>query len=638
MYRSLIPFYYICLLLAALPAFAGDPQYPAATIPAALKEKAHAVKRMEEITFTMTSSSEALYTEHYVITILDGNGEDHARLVVPYDKLREIRSIRGVLYDEAGKSVKKLKQGDLEDIGLTDGFSIATDDRAKKYAFYHSTFPYTVEFEVTMRFNNTYIFPDWLPQGQRDMAVEQSRISVSVPANYKLRYRTFHYQGEPQVSTEKENRIYTWEAKGLKARTDEVFATGWNKSTTSVWLAPSDFEMEAYKGNMNSWEEYGKFMYLLNKDRDQLPEAAKQTVHQLTDGLSDRNEKIKVLYRYLQEHTRYISIQLGIGGWQTFDAVSVATKGYGDCKALSNYMCAMLKEAGITGYCTLVKAGDGRTEMEQDFPSNQFNHVITCVPLGKDTTWLECTSQILPAGFLGRFTSNRPVLMVTEQGGKLVHTPVYSPDQNQQLRHINASITPEGNVLVQAHTVMTGEQQEELQSRLHTGTKEKLKEWIGTSLDLPSYDMQHFEWKELGTAIPAINEDLALTARNYVAISGKRMFIEPNILNKSSMRINSESERESDIRRTYSYVDVDSVVITIPAGYRTEALPKITMLSSRFGTYTCRANVQDSTVIYVRTMTCQAGVYPATAFVELQQFYDKVYKADRSKVVFVKNE
>ncbi|KAA2243133.1 DUF3857 domain-containing protein [Chitinophaga agrisoli] len=638
MYKLLISFYYICLLLATLPALAGDPQYPASTIPAALKEKAHAVKRMEEITFTMTSSNESLYTRHYVITILDGNGEDNAHLLVPYDKLREIRAIHGVLYDADGKSVKKLKQGYLEDIGLTDGFSIATDDRAKKYAFYHSTFPYTVEFEVTMRYNNTYIFPDWVPQGQRDLAVEQSRISVSVPANYKLRYRAFHYQGEPRIATEKENRIYTWEAKGMKARTDEVFAPGWNTCTTAVWLAPSDFEMEAYKGNMNSWEEYGKFMYQLNKDRDQLPEAAKQTVHQLTDGVSDPRQKIKILYRYLQEHTRYISIQLGIGGWQTFDATAVAAKGYGDCKALSNYMCAMLKEAGITGYCTLVKSGNGRTDMEQDFPSNQFNHVIACVPMGKDTTWLECTSQLLPAGYLGSFTANRPVLIITEKGGKLVHTPVYGGDENRQLRHINASITPEGNVLVQAHTVMTGEQQDDMQGRLHVWSKDQLKQWIGSSLDLPSYDMQHYEWKELGTAIPGINEDLTLTARNYAAISGKRMFIEPNLLNKSSMRINSESQRESEIRRTFSFVDVDSVQITIPAGYRTETLPKITLLHTRFGTYSSRATVQDSIVTYVRTMSCEAGVYPATAFAELQQFYDNVYKADRAKLVFVKNE
>ncbi len=70
-------------------------------------------------------------------------------------------------------------------------------------------------------------------------------------------------------------------------------------------------------------------------------------VHELTDHLTDKRQKVFALYDYLQKNTRYISVQLGIGGWQPFPADYVATKRYGDCKALSNFMVALLKEAGI---------------------------------------------------------------------------------------------------------------------------------------------------------------------------------------------------------------------------------------------------------------------------------------------------
>src|SRR5207244_663743 len=104
-----------------------------------------------------------------------------------------------------------------------------------------------------------------------------------------------------------------------------------------------------------SWQELGKFQVQLNSGRDKLPDAVKQTVHQLTDQISDPKEKVRILYEYLQRNTRYISIQLGIGGFQPFDASFVASKSYGDCKALSNYMYSLLKEANIKSCYTQIK-------------------------------------------------------------------------------------------------------------------------------------------------------------------------------------------------------------------------------------------------------------------------------------------
>ncbi|SEN29912.1 Transglutaminase-like superfamily protein [Chitinophaga rupis] len=635
----LLSFSCCCLfLLTTAIAKAGDPEYPAATIPAELKAGAHAVKRWEEVQFKLTGTGEARLINHYVITVLDESGAKYARMVEWYDKLRTIRSIHGVLYDASGKAIKKLKQSDVTDEAYLDGSSMVTDDRLKRHSFYYSVYPYTVEYEVTVDYNCTAFFPDWVPQDARDMAVEQSHLLVSVPLAYQLRYRQVLYEGAPQVTTEKDIRTYTWEAKQIKARPDEIMAPAWRRRTTAVLLAPSGFEMGAYKGSMNSWEEYGRFTYVLNKDRDVLPAAVKQTVHQLADGVSDPSEKIRVLYQYLQQHTRYVGIQLGIGGWQTFDAEYVANKGYGDCKALSNYMCALLKEAGITAYCTLVHAGEGQIAFESDFPSNQFNHMIACVPRGKDTTWLECTSAYLPAGYLSGFTADRPVLIITENGGKLIHTPAYGPLQNQQLRRLEAHITPEGNVQAKVRTISTGMQQDDLLQRLHESSREKLMEWIRTALSLPSYDVNRYNCLEQHDTLPAIEEQLDITARNYVAISGKRMFIEPNVLNKSSLRINTEEQRRSDIQRVFAYTDVDTVLLTIPGGYTVEALPKPTLLKSRFGTYASVALVKDSTITYIRTVQGNAGTFPASTFPELEQYYEGMYKADRGKIVLVKKE
>jgi hypothetical protein len=45
-----------------------------------------------------------------------------------------------------------------------------------------------------------------------------------------------------------------------------------------VHTAASTFEVEGYKGNMDSWHSFGKWFYELNNNRDQLPEETRQQV------------------------------------------------------------------------------------------------------------------------------------------------------------------------------------------------------------------------------------------------------------------------------------------------------------------------------------------------------------------------
>jgi transglutaminase-like putative cysteine protease len=626
---------FICILYIQ-PAFAGDPDYNVSAIPAALKEKVHAIKRMEELIINVSSPTEKRVIHRYAITVLDASGDRYARFIDYYDKFRSIRSVSGTLYDAAGKQIKRLKQSDVEDLSGVGGSSLMTDDRIKRHAFYYSVYPHTVEYEIEVKESNTFNFPDWTPQEDEEFSVEKSKLVVTVPQDFTLRYQSFHYKGEPVITTDKNARTYTWEAKDLTPLPDEQFVPDWQRRTTSVLLAPASFEIQQYKGSMNTWEELSRFMYTLNQGRDQLPDDIKQTVHQLTDGLS-REEKISKLYRYLQQHTRYISVQLGIGGWQTFDARYVATNGYGDCKALSNYMCALLKEAGVPASCVLVHGGTNEITFEEDFPSNQFNHMIACVPGEKDTTWLECTSTDLPAGYLSGFTDNRPVLIVSEKGSKLIHTPAYTMEQNLQLRNITATVNENGDVLLTANTHYTGLSQDNLQDRLHQLSREKQLEMLKNSLSLPSYDVNKFECKELTAHLPAIDELLEINARNYAGISGKRMFLVPNLLNRSIPQLEQNGPRQSDILKRVSFRDADTVRITVPEGYTPESVPKPVNLQSDFGTYSAHITVMGNKIIYIRNITIKEGLFPATSYPMLEAFYGAINKADRTRMVLVKN-
>ena len=338
----------------------------------------------------------------------------------------------------------------------------------------------------------------------------------------------------------------------------------------------------------------------------------------------------------MQQNTHYILIVLGMGGWQPCDAAYVAQNKYGDCKALSNYMISLLKEANINAKYVLVTAGAGNRGLWPDFPSPYFNHVITCVPNGKDTTWLECTSQTMSAGFTGKFTDNRDVLLIDDDGVHVVHTPVYTAQNNLDSRKVNAVIDENGNLVAEIHTMHSGLQQELQHSLIYSVNKEEREKYLNKHYNLPTYKIESVEYKEQKGKIPVIDEYIKMSSLNYASVSGKRIFLQPNLFNKGS-KYAEEKNRKYAVQIKYSYVDIDSINIQIPPGYKVEAMPKTENIKTKFGEYKIEYQFEGNTIHLIRFHEENANTYPAEEYSNLVKFYDAIYKADRAKMVFVKN-
>lgn len=632
--------FFISFVLSLNPLlFAGGGEYAVSNISEALKKNAHVVKRMEQVRFEVVNTGEAVLWKKYALTILDEKGDEQAGFLEYYDKLHEIKNIEGALFDAEGKELKRLKNRQIIDLTGSDDDNLIDDRRRKYHNFYYKVYPYTIQYEVEIRFNGTLFFPVWLPREDEHYSVEESNISVVCPADYTVRYKAYNYNEEPVVTTgEKGKKILTWQVKNLPAIEDEFASPSWYEMNTVVIFAPAAFELQQYKGSMVNWQEFGRFVYELKKGRDQLPDNIKQVVHQLTNNITDAREKISKLYDYMQKNTRYISIQLGIGGWQPFDARYVATKSYGDCKALTNYMYSLLKEAGINSCYTLIKAGRNANKIIADFPSQQFNHVILCVPLQKDTMWLECTSQTLPAGYLGEFTCDRYALMVNENGGTLIRTPKYSMQDNLELRHIKAVLDEDATLQVKSMTNYGGLQQDLYHELIHGLSKDKVKEFLHEQLDFATYEVMSFDYKETSAMLPSVQESLDIVVSNYATITGKRLFIIPNIMTKASRKLQPDEERKFDIELGMEYKDVDTVEIVLPEGYTAESVPADVSISARFGKYNCSVKLNGSKLFYYRSLEHYSGRFPAKDYPDLVKFYETIYKADRNKVVLVKNQ
>jgi hypothetical protein len=629
---------YLVILLLILPVLNLRSQsYVAAAIPDSLKANADVVVRLDETTVEVKSPSHAVFREHFVYTILNENGDYLATYRTRYDKFISLNYVNAVLYNAEGKEVKRFRKKDMTDHAAESSGTLVNDERLKSGSFYWRNYPYTVEFDEEDETDAILEIPQWTPPRSDKMSCERSIYSITAPKDYKVKYKQLNIDLKPAVTENKGKVTYAWEIRNLPAVKEEPFAARWSAYNPFMLVGPSDFIMEGYTGNMNTWNDYARFYASLQKGRDVLPPEVKQTVHQLTDGIADPARKVAVLYNYLQKNTHYVGIQLGIGGLQPFDAEYVAKNKYGDCKALSNFMKALLKEAGIRGYSVIIKGGENETDFVKDFVGHQFNHVICCVPLGKDTIWLECTDQFLPAGYLSSFTANRYGLMVNDDGGELVHTPAYRLPDNTQDRNIAAVLDETGVLKVQSITQYRAACQDGIEEFIDHYSKEDQLRSLKTAFDLPTYDINEVEYrKDYSGRLPVIRESLQLTVTDYAQVSGKRIFLSPDILTRSRVKLLENETRHFDIEFRNEYRNTDSIQITVPAGYEPEAMPRPVSLESKFGRYEAHAVFEPGKVLYYRSFECYSGRFPKTDYEELVRFYNEIYKSDHARIVLLK--
>lgn len=623
-------------LISFLSFFIGYAQdnYDAELIPATLRNRANATIRNEETVVDMRVPDNVVYSVKQAITVLNKNGENSARLVLFYDKNTSIKSIKGEIYNEVGKLSGKFSQNDFKDESAVQDFSLFEDSRVKHYLPSVNTYPYTIVYTYEMRYKQNLIIPDWTPKPANDVSVEKSSYTFICKPTDQFRIKTQNLANNAIETVTEKQKSLLWTVNNLVGVKPEPYSPDRENYQTSVKIAPQNFNYFNYKGNYTNWQELGKWEYdNLLKNRKNISLATIQTITDLVKNETNDKEKARKIYQYLQNKTRYISVQIGIGGFQPVTAADVDRLGYGDCKALVNYMQSLLDVAGIESYYCIVQAGSQKKSLDPTYASiNQGNHVILCMPLKGDTTWLECTSQKIPFGFLSDFTDDRYVLACTADGGKLLRTPKLITSKNLQVGKADLSIDKDGNVTGNLKTIFSGAQYDNHEEIVDKPLTEQLK-LLKEVYDIDNINFDKIEYSQKKNIEPELTENLTLNIRNYASINSGKMFL---LLNAFNIRatIPDSKNRTLPVYINRGYTDIDTITYTLPENVIPLIEPSDKNISSEFGSYISRTTLEGNKLIYYRKFIMNDGTFPAESYATFFKFITDVNTGDHIKLVF----
>jgi hypothetical protein len=602
-------------------------------VPIELKAKANAVVRYDNTLIQVNDFNNFSYTNKRIVTVYNDAGISDQGTVIGYDENRKIKNLSAKIYNSDGEEIKKLKEKDFLDVSAVSGGTLYSDNRVKYLNYTPIGYPYTIVFEVEIDFRSTAFVPSWRPIRGYYVSTEHSEYKVVNKSQTQVKVKALNLDSYPSI--EVLNELH-YSATNLIAFNSEDFSPSFNDFSPRVRIALMDFEMEGVKGVNTNWKDFGKWMYdELLTGTAVIPNTVKLEVKDLTkDAITDA-DKAKIVYNYMQDKTRYISVQVGIGGWKPMLAGDVERLGYADCKGLSNYTKALLDEVGVVSHYAVIYGGSDLTSFDGEFSATEGNHAVLCIPNETKNIWLECTSQTNPFGFTAGFTDDRDALLITPEGGKIIHTTVYPTKDNLQLTHATMTIAEDGVVTADV-TIKTKGYQYALHEGVQNKTRRDQELYFKDYWDyINNLSIEHIQFTNNKDSI-VFTEHVKVSSPSLTKKSGQRLLFQPNALNRITQIPTRYKTRTLDFEIERGYTHREEFIINIDPKFDVEAMPNAVDVTTKFGSYSFSIEkLSDNQLRYKRTQILNKGSYNKDEYNDFRDFMSTIVRHDKSKMVLI---
>ena len=459
-----------------------------------------------------------------------------------------------------------------------------------------------------------------------DGGVRRSRYLLDVPTGLEPAFFESPATVEPVVTAHGERKLYRWSAADLPEFEAEYF---------EVRSERPGFQRFAYS-TPGSWADVGAWYAGLANERyaltDEILEGARTVV-----GGAEGAAALQRLYRWVAQDFRYVSISLGIGGYQPRAPSDVFASRAGDCKDKATLFIALARHYGFEAQPVLLNSGGG---VAPDLPSiRQFNHAIAAVRIGSEWVYLDLTATVIPFGELPLGYQGEFGLIVFDDGSvQEIEFPENAPSENVTHLVLEAELFEDGRlegVYTERYSgvaqygvreVFAHDFTPEEQTEIAMGMASVIEGAEGSDLEMfHGFDLE---------ADVRVRVSLSSPRATRPNVGGGQIFFLP-IDSYTNPRLLSELEGELPTRE--APIDVDAVVgpianlselhLTLPEGWTT-TLPPNVRAESRFGSYEATYAQEGRRVSVTRHLVGATGTAAASELPDLIEWLREMYRDD----------
>jgi transglutaminase-like putative cysteine protease len=283
--------------------------------------------------------------------------------------------------------------------------------------------------------------PSWMQTEIKGYHLEEYGITVEVEENVKWEEL---FERDDRANTT--YTVYTYSFENLSERESEYASPGSTHYMPHLLFLNKRYDYRGNRDNIFSdLEDLYGWYHSLTKDLETEPNSEiKEIVDELLVDAKTEEEKLKLIFYWIQDNIRYIAFEDGLAGFKPENADFVCANRYGDCKGMANLAKVMLTYSGFDARLTWL--GTNHIAHSYDVPTLSVdNHMICTVFLNGKTYFIDPTEEYVALGEYATRIQGRNVLIENGDSFLIKTVPEADAYSNRVVRKKQMVI--DGNML-----------------------------------------------------------------------------------------------------------------------------------------------------------------------------------------------
>jgi len=577
--------------------------------------------------------------EIYFIT---DKSDAYSKYAVYHSYFTDISNLNAVTLSNSGGKFKEMKVANYTTADNVDANIFYDDLKEVNFIFPGATPGSVGKLSYTEKlkdphFMSPFYFVSYMP-------VLNSEFTINCPAGVRLNYQLFNNDSN-FVSFTKEEKgkrvIYRWTAKNMQTPKRESESPAFAYYAPHVLITVNDFTVDGTTKKIlpdvnGLCEWYKGFVKDINKGDDSL---LRNTVDGIVKGVKTDEEKIKLIYYWVQDNINYIAFEDGLNGFIPREANDICKRRYGDCKDMSSILVRMLRLAGVKAYHTWIGTRRLPYKYSEIASPGIDNHMICIAEANGKRYVLDGTGKFTPLGFVTEFIQGKEGLLLKEDGTCEVYTiPVMAKEKSVESDTITVGFDANKQISGGIQTNFTGYYKIDDAYMYHYTLPEKREEKFQNYMKMGNNKckISDLSFEGFNGQDSTIKIRAKFELPEYVKNIGSKIYLNPNLEKDRQFDNIDMSERHLPYEVGFKNIKKSTTIITLPEGYTLGYKPEDVSFKGKDESFEINYKTEGNQVVQNKTIVTDFLILSVDQMKDWNNMITEMNKAYKENLVLIK--